>query len=58
MDLADVVTKEICPIGDNILELRESLDIVESVLVKGQTEAFDIAERNLMEFKDAMNLLI
>ena len=57
-ELVEVVIKNICPIGDSIIELRQELDLIEKVLVKGQNEAFDEAEKNLLEFKDIMNLLV
>jgi hypothetical protein len=52
------LVNNICPIGENIARYREEVDILESILNKGHTEAFDVAEKNLMEYKDAMNLLL
>jgi hypothetical protein len=56
--LAESLIHHICPIGDNISRYREEVDVLGSILSKGHAEAFDTAEKNLMEFKDAMNLLL
>lgn len=56
--LAESLITNICPIGENINKYRTEVDLLESILSKGHTEAFDEAEKNLMEFKDAMNLLL
>lgn len=57
-NLVESVIRHIRPIGLNIEKYRGEVDIIGSVLSKGHTEAFDVAEKNLMEFKDAMNLLL
>ena len=56
--LAESAIKNICPIGDTIMELKNNFELIEEVLMSGQAKAFDEAEKNLLEFKDAMNLLV
>ena len=58
VDLAEILVKELAPISNNIEVLTNQAELIEPVLIRGQSEAFDAAEKNLMLFKDAMNLLI
>lgn len=56
--LTNSIIQEISPITERINDITSEIEGIEDVLTRGQSQAFDEAEANLLRVKDAMDLLI